>query len=292
MFISTFSLNAQLSQPLSLSEKLAFSTVRLEVLRSDKKKAYGTAFFFSFLQDSTGEIPVIVTNKHVIKNGVKGTFIISKANSDGTPNLTAHIPIVLDNFEQRWILHPDSAIDIAVMPIAPLLNDANSKGVTLFYQSIDNSIIPSDDNLKQLNAVEEVLMVGYPIGLIDNTNNYPIFRKGITATHPNLKYNGKDEFMIDAACYPGSSGSPVFLLNQGNYVARNGSTMVQARLYFLGILYSGPQFNAKGEIKILNIPTVNDTITQTNIPINLGNIIRSRQLLSFESIFKKIINKK
>lgn len=286
------SMNAQLTQPLSLSEQLAFSTVRLEVLRSDKKKAYGTAFIFSFLQDSIGDVPVIVTNKHVIKKGIKGTFILTQTNSDGTPNLVSHIPIVLDNFESRWILHPDTTIDIAVMPIAPVLIDAAAKGVRPFYRKINKNLIPSDDNLKQLNAIEEVIMVGYPVGLIDNQNNYPIFRKGITATHPNLKYNGKDEFMIDAACFPGSSGSPVFLLNQGNYGTREGSLVAGERIYFLGILYGGPQYTANGEIKILNIPAVTDTITQTNIPINLGNIIRSRQLLQFENIFKQLLNKK
>lgn len=37
------------------------------------------------------------------------------------------------------------------------------------------------------------------------------FRRGITATNINFDYNGKKEFVIDAACFPGSSGFPVFI---------------------------------------------------------------------------------
>lgn len=53
-------------------------------------------------------------------------------------------------------------------------------------------------------------MVSYPIGLIDNINNFPIFRRGITASHPGLSFKVKPEFLIDASCWPGSSGSSVF----------------------------------------------------------------------------------
>ena len=34
--------------------------------------------------------------------------------------------------------------------------------------------------IKELSALEELVMVGYPIGLSDVRNNYPIFRKGYT----------------------------------------------------------------------------------------------------------------
>ncbi len=44
-------------------------------------------------------------------------------------------------------------------------------------------------------------MIGYPNGIWDEANNMPIIRRGITATHPNFNYNGKPEFMIDAACF-------------------------------------------------------------------------------------------
>lgn len=285
---------SQQSQDLSLTEQLAFSTVQIQVQVELKKDFFtGTGFFFTFFDEGQQRVPVIVTNKHVISGAKKGGFILSSANVDGSPNITSHIPVILDAFESRWILHPDTNIDLAIMPIAPLLNEANLKGFTPFYRSINKSVIPNSDQLKELTAVEDILMVGYPTGISDKTNNYPIFRKGITATHPANKYEGRDEFMIDAACFPGSSGSPVFLLNVGNYVTKKGVTIIgSTRFMFLGILYAGPQYSATGEIKIVTIPERQDTQAQTRMPINLGNVIRSSKLLDFEPVLKTLINQK
>jgi hypothetical protein len=281
---------AQQAPVLSLTEQIAFSTVRIEV-EVGNGIGVGTGFFFAMLQDTAGNVPVIVTNKHVIVGARRGSFVLTRANPDGTPNLASQIPVTMDNFESRWIAHPDSSIDLVVMPIAPLITQAIAQGFTPFYRSIDKSVIPSDAQLKELTAVEEILMVGYPIGLWDRVNNYPIFRKGITATHPANKYEGRDEFMIDAASFPGCSGSPVFLYNVGNYVNRSGGTVIGSRFYFLGILYGGPEYTATGEIKIINIPQRQDTLALTKIPINLGNVIRASKLLDFEDVLRSIISR-
>jgi hypothetical protein len=36
-------------------------------------------------------------------------------------------------------------------------------------------MIPSEEVYKDLNAVEEILMIGYPNGLWDEINNLPLF---------------------------------------------------------------------------------------------------------------------
>lgn len=41
----------------------------------------------------------------------------------------------------------------------------------VFYMAIDESIIPSKMQLESLSALEELVMVGYPIGLWDSRNN-------------------------------------------------------------------------------------------------------------------------
>ncbi len=51
---------------ISLTEKIAFNTVRIEVVRSNSS-GIGTGFFFNFLNDGNNTIPAIVTNKHVIQ---------------------------------------------------------------------------------------------------------------------------------------------------------------------------------------------------------------------------------
>lgn len=273
---------------LSITEQIAFSTVRIQVTTKEGSGT-GTGFFFNFLVDDKQYVPAIVTNKHVVKGALQGNFLLTSVNDDGTPNLSSHIPVTLDNFESRWIPHPNVNVDLTIMPVAPILNAAAQKGFKPFLINIDKSIIPSDSQLQELTAVEDILMVGYPIGIWDQKNNYPIFRKGITATHPANDYNGNQEFMIDAACFPGSSGSPVFLFNIGNYVAKGGNTVIGSRFYFLGILYAGPQYTNKGEVIVADIPTKKEVISISNIPVNLGYVIKAKNLFDFDEILKKLI---
>lgn len=280
-------MNQNPNNQLSLTEQLAHSTTRIDVQTKDGFGT-GTGFFFSFtFGDKT--VPVIITNKHVIAGAIKGKFILTIKKEDGSPDLNNHLPIEMDNFESRWILHPDKDIDLAVMPLGPLLNEAEKIKKYFFFIPLTENLLPSEALLKELTAVEEILMIGYPIGLFDKTHNYPIFRKGITATHPALNYNNKSEFMIDAACFPGSSGSPVFLFNLGNYASRDGGTIIGSRFSLLGILYAGPMYTANGEIVVVNIPTKNDTILQTPVPTNLGFVIKSSEILSFKKIFEELL---
>jgi len=276
---------------LSPSEQLAYSTVRIEVQLSNGIGT-GTGFFFSFLQDTASNVPAIVTNKHVVKGALKGKIILTSTKPDGYPDPSLKIPVMFDNFESMWILDPDPAVDLAIMPIAPLLSQAHSKNFTPFFRSFDKSIVPSEDALKQLTAIEDIIMIGYPVGIWDEFNNYPIFRKGITATHPAYRYEGRDEFMIDAACFPGSSGSPVLLFNVGSYATKNGGTVIGSRILLLGVLYAGPEYNAEGELKIVPIPQRQDTISLTRIPVNLGNVIRSSRILDFEPLLQNLIKQK
>lgn len=53
-------------------------------------------------------------------------------------------------------------------------------------------------------------MIGYPVGLMDEVNLQPIFRRGVYATNPSLDYMGRKEFLLDIPNNGGSSGSPVF----------------------------------------------------------------------------------
>jgi hypothetical protein len=135
--------------------------------------------------------------------------------------------------------------------------------------------------LEEPNAVEEVLMVGYPNGLWDAKNNFPLMRRGITASHPAVDYdvNGGATTVIDMACFPGSSGSPVFIYDNGSYVDKKGNVNLGAsRTILLGVRYSCPTIQADGSIVIKDIPTVNTPVPQLNLMMNLGYIIKAGEL--------------
>ncbi|HDR8024157.1 TPA: trypsin-like peptidase domain-containing protein [Bacillus cereus] len=273
---------------LSNAEQLLYSTVRIEC-ESDQGISTGTGFFFRFLEieGTASHIPAIVTNKHVVEGAIRARFFMTQADDDGNPIDKQHIPITVDSFRERCIFHPDPEVDLCIFLIGPLLHQANEKGIKVFYRSLIKDIIPTYEDVKELDAIEDILMIGYPNGIWDQVNNFPIMRRGITATHPKVNYNGRGEFMIDAACFPGSSGSPVLIYNDGFYSTRKGTT-VGSRVLLLGILYAGPQFIATGEVRIMNIPTSQREVVVSSIPNNLGFVIRSNRILDFEPILESM----
>lgn len=274
---------------LSPSEQLLYTTVRIEA-RNGGKTSTGTGFLFRFLDDGDLHVPAIVTNRHVVKGSATGSFQVNVADASGAPSLGDHITVNLDKFGQRWIGHPDPDVDLCIMPIAPVIEGAKAQGKTLFYRMLHKDLLLDAAGLAELMAIEDVVMVGYPSGIWDDANNRPIVRRGITATAPSVEYRGRAEFMIDAACFPGSSGSPVYLFNQG-FVPTRTATKVGNRVALLGILYAGPQFTAEGEIEVRDIPTVARPVAVSRIPINLGICIKARRLMDFEPILEDIVAK-
>ncbi len=283
-----------IGQNSSISEELIHCTVKINCTYSDPVNpkeltaGSGTAFFFDFRVpgDSTKTIPVIVTNKHVVRNSIKGTFVLTKMDSLGNPLFGETWKVDINNFMQKWIPHPDNNVDLCIMPIADLLRDAQNKNMPFYHRRLNEELIPSESDIKSFTAIEEVYMIGYPTGLSDTYNNIPITRIGQTATPLEFNYMGRKEFLIDMPVFPGSSGSPVLIFNEGAYTTLRGITM-GTRIKLVGILHSGSMFDAKGQGKIVidNIPV--NVHTKTGIPIDIGHAIKAERLLEFKEILMK-----
>jgi hypothetical protein len=279
-----------MTESLSVIDRLGYCTIRIECKLGGGRIATGTGFFFEFNVEVRGTVPAIVTNRHIIEGASLGRLRFTTKKKDGTPYNGNYYTFNLNGFEERWIGHPEG-IDLCIMPIAPIVEEIKKKGISLFYIPFNRSHVPSMEALAELKAVEDIIMVGYPNGLWDSTNNLPIFRKGITATHPKFNYNGKEEFLIDAACFPGSSGSPVLHLNVGNY-EKGGFLYIGDRVMLMGVLYAGPYYTVNGDIQIQNVPTVQKPVAVSRIPNNLGVIINSNKILDFEKMLTSDVNGK
>lgn len=266
-------------KPISVTEQMMFNTVRIETLDGSS----GTGFFFNF-SFNEGIVPVLITNKHVVNYNESETvkFFFNLEGEDGSTK--ENLEIILD---AEWIFHSEK--DLCFTFLSAIFEKVKEKtGKEVFYIPNTENLIPSKEDLLELSALEEIVMVGYPIGLWDMHNNYPIFRKGYTASHPAYDFNEKGISLADIAVFPGSSGSPVYIVNENSYFDKKGTTYLgKGRVIFLGILYAGPIMNADGEVSVFDIPTQQRMISRTSIMTNLGYYIKSAELLEFREIIQE-----
>lgn len=236
----------------------------------------GTGFFFNFCRSGDATIPAIITNKHVVRDATSMTFLVNVSDESGKDS-GERLTVRASDAEHQWIPHPDPGVDLCILPIAPLQRFCPT-GHRLSFRAFEASDIPSQAEVDKLNYIDEVTMIGYPNGLWDEVNNLPIARRGITATPYRFDYQGRSEFVIDSACYPGSSGSPVMIYNEGAFASASGITL-GSRLHLLGVLYSGPVRDVEGRIVMSTGPRV-----LTRDMLNLGYVIKASRLLEFEPV--------
>jgi Trypsin-like peptidase domain len=255
-------------------------------LINGKIKSYnviGTGFYFSFNFDHD-TIPVIVTIAHSIRECHTGTLRF-KSYSDEKINYGDLLVIKIDQFESKWIKHKTE--DLAILPLSPVREE-----VFKYYQktpysvSFSESDIPNDTILNNLFAIEDVLMIGYPKGLSDDSNDLPIVRKGLTATPVYINYKNRDWFLLDIPIYAGSSGSPVCLFNMGTYADKEANLHFSGRLYLLGIAVESNNYTAIGHTtKKDSIPELEVKI---DLPFDVAKIIKAKCLLDFKKDVLKL----
>lgn len=217
-----------------ISTQLLYTTVPIWTETSDNQAGVGTAFIYTIpITNSSGQgIPLLVTAAHTIKNARRALIEFSGRSGD-LPSAEGRIHVEIDC--EAFRLGISEELDVAAMPLGPVLNHLESQGRLVFFRSITREITPNEEMIADLAALEDVVFIGYPAGLRDQKNALPIIRRGITATPVWNNFQGSPQFLIDAGVFPGSSGSPVFILNQGSYSTRNGVT-IGSRILFLGMI--------------------------------------------------------
>lgn len=262
----------------TIAEQLLFTTLRVET-RSARGGGTGTGFLFNYDHGGTA-YPVVVTNKHVVAGATSGTIQFHKADqATGQPLLGAAHRFEIADFEAAWTGHPDPEIDVAVMPLAPLLDAMNTSGVLPFYRTIARDLTVSTQLINDLDAIEDVVFIGYPNGIWDDKHFLPVVRKGTTATPIAIDFQGKKQFLVDASVFPGSSGSPVFLFNKGMFADRQGNTTIGTRLSFLGIIAA--VFFREDENRIALVPDAASTkpVAIAREMIDLGVVFKAQTVI-------------
>jgi hypothetical protein len=104
---------------LTVTEGLAYHTLRLSVALAYVRVSTGTGFFYKFVIGEKYFVG-LVTCRHVFEGGVSVRFHITRAEGDGLG--TVHDVIDLINMQSYLCAHPDASVDLAVMPLYPLFD--------------------------------------------------------------------------------------------------------------------------------------------------------------------------
>lgn len=272
----------------SVGDQLFFTTVRIDAVAESGTTCSGTGFLFAHkVNEQT--FPFVVTNKHVVAGMSSGTLTFLVRDGE-KPKLGHGFRLTLKGWETMWFGHPVADIDIAICPFAPLeahIKQQNS--LDLFYRFVATEMIPSQAQMENLDALESVTFIGYPNGVWDNVNFLPIARKGTTASPIDVDFANTPHFLIDASVFGGSSGSPVFLVNQGMYTERGG-TVIGSRLYFLGVVSAVFYRTQLNEIVSVPIPTQIAPMAQQQEMIDLGIVIKARTVVESIEAFLRTRN--
>jgi len=190
----------------------------------------GTGFLISKPDLPGGKIGrvFLVTNKHVLNRKPSlrnsATQVILDLNvRDASNNIKAKSLVFHTGIDDKktYNEHPSADVDVLVFEITELL----ITNPEIAYQALPIELIATKEviQIQDIKIGEEVVVVGYPIGLKHRDTNFPLVRRGIISTNIGepledyVKDKGKIRkrtirgFFIDGAVIPGSSGSPVIV---------------------------------------------------------------------------------
>lgn len=271
----------------TISSQLYLNTVKIET-STETSQGSGTGFIFDYSSEPKTSYLFLITNRHVVENTKDGKilFHVTEENNQ-EPSLEKGFHLIIPDWQCLWFYHPNPEIDIAICPFLPIIQRVKEDfKQNLFFKAIPRKAIPDQDEINSLNAMEEVIFVGYPNGMWDSIHNLPILRKGITASPLQINFENRPQFLIDASVFGGSSGSPLFIVNDGAYLDK-GSICFGSRFYFLGVVsavYFRTQIN---NVEARTIPTSIIPVVENQEMIDLGIVFKSQTILDTIDIFFK-----
>lgn len=230
-----------------LTEELGHGVTRIEC-ETPAGLQCGTGFFFAFLLENGKRSPCLITSRHVVQGATEARFYLTRKDAEGRLQPAQPLECRITDFADRWHPHPDPSVDLALVFIGASLQAQKAQGHDYQIAYLSRSAILPREACAALAVLEDVVVLGYPVGLWDQHHLQPVARLGVTATHAALPLDGAPAFLVDAPCHAGLGGAPVFLRMPAQ--AGEGGTLVQRSpgVALLGVLVERRHASLHGEI--------------------------------------------
>jgi hypothetical protein len=215
-----------------LYDSAVFAVSQVKFIRQGHVKELDSASGFFYDQDSQ---VYFITNRHVVVDEDEWFYpdelrllLNSKTGRD-----QFEIPLY-DHDGPTWLIHPEMGkeIDVVALPV-------ELPATSLIIPFSDKDFIDSE---KYIPIGEDLLVIGYPLGIYDRVHNTPIIRRASIASPYLLPYEGKPYFLIDSCLHEGTSGSPVLFkptVIRGLPWRVTSPSDIPTKKYLIGV-HSGP----------------------------------------------------
>jgi hypothetical protein len=212
---------------------LAFSVAQLECFKGSGLIARATGFFYA----ADGDI-YLVTNRHVVRDERtkyypdKLKLRLHTDASDIRKNGVYVAPLYDRAGRPCWLEHPayGAGVDVVVLP----MNASRLRSEFVVTPFGPSSHIPED---VAIQVGEDVVVMGYPLGLHDVEYNLPLVGRGTLASFYPSPFEGHPYFLMECSLHAGCSGSPV-LTKPGGVLQARGATFnlyLSPGIYLLGV---------------------------------------------------------
>jgi hypothetical protein len=245
---------------------MARSTTRLVVQKAGGVHV-GTGMFFGYRLAGGRTRAFCVTSRNLLSDALLCS--LSVLVESGDDKAQEKLTFDVTDIASCAVFPPSAVLDLAAFPIDALFAPIAGLKKQPALKIIDRDLVPGAAFYAGLDASRDIVLMGYPNGLPGVNADVPVPQSGVTASSAMLPFDGKDEFLIECACYPGASGSPVFLHRPWDDA-----------IVPLGILVLGAEVSAAGQIVPRAIPTSRSTPVTPQNMTRLGLCLKA-SLLSF-----------
>lgn len=184
-----------------------FTTVFIENVNEKGDNSVGTGFFVGFNDKPT----VLVTANHVVKNA---DYL--NINFHYIPIGSTHVATVQFKCNPDW--KKADNYDICYCDLSKINKEFEELiGFSIYYKYISGDSILMGRELKNIEVLNDVIILGYPGGMKNTVFSYPLASKGTLAT-PLRDNCANDKGYVNVATVGGYSGSPVMLKTDIGYV--------------------------------------------------------------------------